>query len=253
MKIELCMAEFGETRGNSGDATLPVDRLEPSLSSFLRHFPEAPATVYTDQPWESTGRVRVVTVDPPFDRKHARYGNRANDLYEPIGMLESTADIAIGIDSDLLIVNESVRTLIPLVERFHLCAPSNGRHIVWRDARSPLDGGKVADPSGGCGMCHCTALMALDTKHQPSRDLLSAYCGQIRADADTNRGARGPLSLWRASWRTGIAPYTLPREWCVTGSNLGDVEAAGRTVPIVLHVGHQTVADHYRDLVEKWR
>ena len=82
---------------------------------------------------------------------------------------------------------------------------------------------------------------------------MQAYCDQIQKDCHWNTGARGPLSLWRATWNTGIYPYTLPREWCVTGSNLGDSKVKGRTVPIVLHAGHAAVETHYQELVDQWK
>lgn len=255
--IDIIFAEFGPSRANAGDATLPGDRLEPSLSSFKRHFPEASVVVYTDQPWESTERYRVVKVDPPFDRKHPRYGNRANDWGQPYGALQSKADIVMWADSDLLIVNDDVRSIITLTELFGLCAPPNGRYLLWRDAASPLDGGPTAgfdgsDETRGCDMCHCTAFMSLWTRSDDGRDLLRSYCDQLIHDAEFNRGARGPLSFGRAVYVSRLFPYTLPREFCITGSNLGDVESRGRTVPIILHVGHETVRQHYRELVEKW-
>lgn len=251
-RIEIVLAEFGSYRTNAGDAQLPAERLEPSLSSFLRWFPEASVAVYTDQDWESTDRYRVVKVKPPFEKDHPRYGNRCNDYYGPLGVAESKSDVAISVDSDLLIVNPDVRSIIPLVMHFGLCMPTNGRHIVWRDARSPLDGGAVDDKSRGCGMCHCTAFIACNQNDIRGRSLLSDYAHQVYDDANYKQGARGPLSFWRASWKAMCFPCTLPREWCITGSNLGDAESSGRTVPIILHVGHETVREHYRELVEKY-
>jgi hypothetical protein len=248
MKIEIVLSEFGQSRGNAGDSDLPSDRLEPSLSSFLKHFPEATATIYTDQPWKSRDRVTVAQVGPTFDR-HSRWGWRENDYWCARGILESRADIVLSIDSDLLIVSPDVRAIIPIVQRWKMAMPTNGRHICWRDAASDCDGGRIDDETLGCGTCHCTALWAWETSPGPHRKLLESYCEQIQSDAIHNRGARGPLSLWRAEWATGITPYTLPREWCITGSNLGDVKKNGRTIPIVLHVGHETVTQHYRELI----
>lgn len=244
--IELIFAEFGESRYNNGDAKLPLDRLEPSLSSFMKYFPEATATVYTDQDWPDTDRYRVAKVDPPFDRSHPRYGNRANDYYDAHGLLESSADVAIALDSDLVVVSDRVQDLIPLAQHFGLCMPVNGRHLVYRDARSDCDGGKVRDDTHGSAMCHCTALWAFSEETETGhRMLLEEYLVQIVDDAQRNTGARGPLSLWRAQWERRLAPYTLPSHYCVTGSNLW-VPAEDA---IVLHVGHQAVQTHYASLL----
>lgn len=248
--IELIFAEFGESRANAGDASLPIARLEPSLSSFKKHFPEATVAVYTDQPWEDTDDYTVRRVDSPF-AKHPREGNRLNDYFQVIGLLDSYADVALAIDSDLMIVSKDVQAIVPLTINFGLCMPVNGRHLVWRDARSTCDGGPVNDPSLGMGMCHATALWAFSANNRtPSHTkLLEAYLEQIRDDAKANRGARGPLSLWRAEWKMCVSPYTLPVQWCVTGSNLGDSMAGNRTVPVILHVGHDAVRAHYADLI----
>lgn len=243
MTIEIILAEFGSSRFNNGDAALPTDRLEPSLSSFRKHFPEAQFTVYTDQDWPCSAGVRVVTVDPPFDRRHERYGNRANDWAQAWGLLQSKAEVAIAVDSDLLCVSDRVRDIIPIAKRFGLCMPVNGRHLLWRDARSQCDGGKVQDESRGSGMCHCTAFWAIGSRLH--RALLQEYCEQIVYDAEHGCGARGPLSLGRAQWKVGASPYTLPSHWCVTGSNLWiEPEHA-----IILHVGHKAVSDRYRELI----
>lgn len=249
--IEFILAEFGPDRGNNGDAKLPTHRLEPSISSFRKHFPEAKFTVYTDQDWESTDQYSVVNVDPPFDKSHPRYGNRCNDWAQPYGMLQSTADIAIGIDSDLLVVNPEVRTIIPLVMQFGMCIPVNGRHIVWRDAASDCDGGPVQDETHGMGTCLCTAFMAMQTYNDTSREMMLSYRDRVIHDAQHGYGARGPLSLWRAMWDTGIFPFVLPTHWCVTGSNLWLAEDyKGKPLPIILHAGHAATLDQYKRLLE---
>lgn len=238
MDIEIIFAEFGSNRGNAGDAKLPKDRLQPSMGSFKEHFPEARFTVYTDQPWKTED----ATVKPsvcPFDTRHDRYGWRCNDYFQAYGLITSTADVAIAMDSDLVVHDKRVRAIIPLAQKFGLCMPVNGRHLVWRDARSTCDGGPVADESLGMGMCQCTAFWAYNPKKLSMYPLLDAYLKCIIRDAALGRGARGPLSFWRACWETGSFPYTLPIQWCVTGSNLDVPE------PVILHVGHDAVKEKF--------
>ena len=147
----------------------------------------------------------------------------------------------------MLIVSDRIRDVLPLTLQFGLCMPVNGRHLVYRDARSDSDGGPVGDGSHGSGMCNCTAFWSFRTNHQLHRKLLAAYCQQMLEDAGSGKGARGPLSLWRAQWKTGIFPYTLPSHYCVTGSNLWvPAEHA-----ICLHVGHDDVAQKYADLIAR--
>lgn len=247
VSVELIMAEFCGERANAGDnKALPPGRTEPSLSSFQRHFPGMKATLYTDQDWESTKDCRVVKVEPPFEPR-GRYGWRCNDYYQAYGLLESKADLAIAVDSDLLIVNDNVKTIIPLAQKFGLCMAVNGRHVVHRDAKSDSDGGPVKDPTLGYGMCHCTAFWAYWTRG-PSQfaSLLKHYCHEVIEGAKNRTGARGPLALWRAEWMTGTRIYTLPVQWCVTASNMG---LGGE---VILHVGHDRIMEHYKGLIDKW-
>lgn len=246
MDVEIIFAEFGENRENAGGANLK-GRLEPSLSSFRKYFPEARFTVYTDQDWTLDG-VHVEQVKSPFGN-HPRKGWRDNDAFQVYGLLHSEAEIAIAVDSDLVIVNRNVRSLLALTEKFGLCMPVNGRHLVWKDAKSTCDGGPVHDGSLGMGMCHATALWSFCTQSSLHRTLLEAYLRQIHCDAEGNRGARGPLSLWRAEWDTGVAPYTLPVQWCITSSNMGPVKYKNETEPVILHVGHPAIHEHYRELL----
>ena len=49
ISIEFCFCEFGENRTNAGGNKLSnQDRLEPSLSSLKKYFPNAIYTVYSD-------------------------------------------------------------------------------------------------------------------------------------------------------------------------------------------------------------
>lgn len=228
MQVELCFAETGTHRTNAGDAELPESRLEPSRSSFLRYFPEAWVTDLGER-----------SVAPIFEESHPRYPWRFNDLYQAVGLLESKADFVIAIDSDLVVVSEDVRTILPLAEAFGLCLPVNGRHFVYRDAQSTCDGGELDDPTEGMGMALATGLWAFDTQHYRARALLEEYVAQMQT-----RPCRGPLALWRAQYATGIHAYALPPQWLVTG-NMPKLEH-----PIVLHAGHTTVTDLYPELME---
>lgn len=243
--VELILAEFGADRSNAGGAEMPVARLEPSLSSFRRHFPGAIVKVFTDQPWLSVNGIEVVQVQPHFE-KGGRYGWRCNDYYQAAGLLASKADIAIAVDSDLLIVSQDVQKIIPLANRFGLCMAINGRQTALCDSRSECDGGKITDEANGLGTCHATAFWAFQTGSAVHEKLLRNYCDQVVTASKNRTGARGPLALWRAEWETGIPVYTLPVQWCVTGSSLGKGDE------IILHVGQHQVAEHYKELISLW-
>jgi len=221
----LILAQFGDK----------AHIVEPSLTSFRRHFPEATTSLYTDSGFSSIpGIERVLNVIPPFAKNDTRYGWHASDLYKVRGLLNSTADLAIAIDCDMEVVSTDVRTLIPLTARFGLCLPANPRHLVRVDTMIGADSDKVLDETDGCGYAMNTTPIAFFTKHQAARHILETFCDEI-----TRVPARAPLVMWRASWKTGFAPYILPLQWCVCEQSIGIGDE------IILHVGHEGVRQHY--------
>lgn len=244
--VEIILAEFGVKRLSAGDVDLPDDRLEPALSSFGVHFPEATATVYTDQQW-TIPDVTCVQVDPPFRRDHPRYGWRANDYYKAIGLRNSKADVAIYVDADMVALGPQVRYILGLAASFGLCLPHNGRLIAGADAQSGCDGGPLP---GRCAYqaAYNGGFWAIGKRRTDHVGLLEAYCDQIIDDAGARLGARGPLCMARAVANTGIYPYLLPFQWCVTTSSVEMVkhvaEASG-IEPAVAHVGQEAVHKVY--------
>ena len=123
MEINLVMAEFGRDRVNIGGAQFGNDhRLNPTYSTFKKYFPDAKITLYTDypdilRPDEKTDDIEVRVVKPIFGLEQSRYGNRCNDYYKVLGLLNSDSDIAIALDSDMAIVSPEVYSLIPDSEK----------------------------------------------------------------------------------------------------------------------------------------
>lgn len=229
MTIEIVMAQFGER----------ASALQPSLDSFRQYFPEAAFVLYTDRLESASGVDTVRVVAPPYPRTDARYGNRSNDLYKAIGLLESKADVAIAVDSDMVIVADAVRVLPLLAERFGLCVPMNPRYTVKKDTDIGADSDQSVDETRGYGHAFNMSPLAFATGDPRGRPLLEAYCTEMR-----ERPVRGPLALWRAVWATGFFPCLLPPQWCVCGGSQNDGHC-GVGDEVILHAGHAAVRDHY--------
>ena len=119
MKIELIMAEFGEERKNMGGNVFDgSQRLDPTLTTFTNNMKskyDLKLTLITDTEVPINTplpyKVEMIT-DNIFDNNsisskgEQRHGNRSNDYYKVKGLLESNADIAICMDSDMYVVNE---------------------------------------------------------------------------------------------------------------------------------------------------
>jgi hypothetical protein len=256
--IELVMSEFGAERRNAGGASFGADsRLNPTLGSFRQQFPDARVTLYADFDHSEEG-IEAVVVDPPFDRSHPRYGWRAHDYYQAYGLLRSSADVAIAMDSDMLIVSDRFRTLVPLVQAFGLAVPANSRIQVRVDVRLGIDSAYDldADPTEGTGFAYNLTPIAFATDSEPARRFLERYCRLMR-----EQPGRAGLRLWQAALTSRFNPYLLPYQWCVCRP--GDVDSRHIWAdPIVLHVGHPEVyprflrtrrRQHRRALAGQWR
>ena len=246
MKIELVMAEFGSGRTNMGGNTFEgTQRLDPTLTTFTKYFDDVSLTLYTDTEFEIVTDIPINIInvkDSIYDNNFIssagehRLGNRCNDYYKVKGLLESKADFAISMDSDMYVVSDEVKTLLPLTEKFGICLPENPRLQVRFDGIRGMDADYTLDedPTRGNGMSNNMSPISLFTKSENGRKLLEYYCKEME-----EHPVRGPLAMWRAIWKSGVNPYMLPFQWCVCDMNVGINDV------IILHTGHKKVSDYY--------
>ena len=118
MNLEFVFSEFGSrSTANQPGSFTDEYRLDPTYSSIKKFFPEAKLTLYTDVPElaknYSDVEVRLIDIDrSPFSKSNHRWGWHCCDYYEAKGLLESTADIAISVDSDLMFGMSPCRLII---------------------------------------------------------------------------------------------------------------------------------------------
>ena len=244
MNVEFIFSEFGlRSTANQPDSFTDEYRLDPTYSSVKEFFPEAKLTLYTDI--EELGKnypdveVRLVDIDEsPFTKSNHRWGWHCCDYYEAKGLLESTADVAISVDSDLMFISSDVRTILPITKRFGVCVPTNERQMVkvdgihtrGNDGDYHLD----EDESKGNLLTYDLWWCSFDVSDNRGRAWLSEFCRLMETNPK-----RAPLQMSRASWNTGIHPYSMPQQWGVGSGYIG----CGNE--IILHVGHTNVQDHY--------
>lgn len=237
MNFELILAEFGE-RKTAGDAELPASRLDPTLSTMRKYFPRLAVRLYTDDSSWLAHASDVFVVchveQPPFDKRHPRYGWRCNDYYKGLGLLSSPYQFAIAMDADMAVVSDAVASLFPLADAFKFLVPVNTRWTVSRDASSKCDGGIVCDKTSGFGMAYAGTPWVRGKLTHPIQTLLQTYCNAMKRDP-----VRGPLALWRAVWTTNTFPYVLPPQFCVCA---GHEEIHD---PVIVHVGHESVRQKF--------
>lgn len=236
MDIEFCFSEFGENRVNAGGAEFSEkNRLEPSLSSLRKYFPNARYKVYSDFDLEIPGvTLNKVISSPVPDKEHPRYNYRMADYFKFKSLLESDADIVCVIDSDMFVFSEEIYSLIYLTQVFGFCAPYNPRNLLKRDMQISLDTGEINDQSKGYGHSYNQSPMTLRKNNEAAAVYFSKCC-----EIMVKEPSRASLVMWKAARETELSPYLLPQQWCVCAEDTG----IGNEV--LLHVGHPSVAEYY--------
>jgi hypothetical protein len=211
--IDIVFAEF------NGLFPIPYDNIR-------KFFPEADIRIYTSASCEDVFGNR--------SKFPERWGNHMNDYWKVKRLLDSEAEIAISMDADMKIMDERVRTIIPLVKKFGVCLPVNPRGTVRKDTLIGSHSDKALDDTAG--MAHAVNMtpIAFDTSNSKARYLLEKYCDIIK-----DNPVRGTLAMWRAIYATGFMPCLLPVQWCVCAENVGVGDE------IILHIGHDKVRDYY--------
>lgn len=244
MDVEFIFSEFGSrSTANQPNSFTDEFRLDPTYSSVKQYFPEAKLTLYTDM--KELGKnytdveIKLIDIDEsPFTKSNHRWGWHCCDYYEAKGLLNSTADIAISVDSDLMFVSDEVRTILPIVKKFGICVPMNERQMVkvdgiytrGNDGDYHLD----EDESKGNLLTYDLWWAGFNTKDKRARAWLSEFCRLMETNPK-----RAPLQMSRAAWNTGVYPYATAKQWGVGGGYIG----CGNE--IILHVGHLGVQDYY--------
>jgi len=238
--IEFLFCEFGETRVNAGGSEFNLkNRLEPSLSTIKRFFPNAKFTVYSDFDLIIEG-VNLKKVESPIPEKnHPRYLYRTADYFKFKSLLESDADFRCVVDTDMFAVSENIYSLIYLTKTFGFCAPYNPRNLLRRDMEMSLDAKEIHDESNGFGHSYNQSPMTLWKDSENGKIFFEECCNFMKSEP-----SRASLVMWKASKKTGFSPYLLPAEFCVCGDDVG----IGNEV--LLHVGHSKVAQFYNVKLE---
>lgn len=235
LTIEFCFSEFGKERVNAGGNEFLGSRLDPSLSTLKKFFPNATYTVYSDFDLEIPG-VNLVKIEeiPIEDKGHPRQMYRVADYYKFYALLQSNADFKCVLDSDMFAMSEDIYRLIYLTEIFGACVPYNTRNLLKRDMEISLDTKEITDLSHGFGHSYNQSPMTLWKNFEAGEQFYKACCNWMIKDP-----SRASRVMWNAAKETGYSPYLLPREFCVCD---GD-EGIGNE--ILLHVGHPSVAKYY--------
>lgn len=235
IEMEFIFAEFGKERQNAGGAILDSkNRLNPTLDSLRRFFPNAKYTVYSNFDLQVEG-VELKRVEIPVPNpEHPRTGHRSSVYYRQKGLLNSEADFKCAIDSDMEIVSHDIISLIKLTEKFGFCVPYNSRQLLKQDAQMSLDTKPIDDDSKGYGRAYNQTPMTL-WKNAKDGEKYYKKCCEIMAKTP----ARGSWVMWKAAWETGVHPYVLPKQFCVCAEDTGIGDE------VILHIGHPQVSDYY--------
>lgn len=241
MSINLIMAEFGRIRSNCGGANLSkYHRLDPTLKTMLKFFPDLHLTVYTNYDIKINYKNTEIKHVEPIKKDHKRSFWRSSNYWKHFGLLKSKYEISIAMDADFYILSNYVTTIIPLTLKFGLCVPMNPRYLVRVDTLIGADSDKLLDKTFGTGFATNGGMLSFHKDNRLAREFLESYCKRRKIEG------RGTVSFWRTCWKFGskFNPYILPIQWCVCKKHVG----VGNE--IILHLGHQEVRNYYKSKIK---
>lgn len=154
-------------------------------------------------------------VDTSFlDQNHSRYGYHASNYYRVWGLLNADVDEAVYLDCDMYVVSEHFVEGFELARMFGVAVPISDRWQVREDLRIGCDVGKRDRRDLRLYPQYGTVWNASPIfycrHHHSGHQFLMSFLNQYHKEP-----RRGPLGMWRAAIDSGIAPYTLPIQWCL--------------------------------------
>ncbi|AFR35036.1 hypothetical protein [Riemerella anatipestifer] len=237
ISIEFIFSEFGEERTNGGGTEFSKtleDRLNPSLCTLKKYFPNAKYTVYSDFDLNIEGVELIKVKSPVIESSHPRYGYRTADYYKFYSLVHSKADFKCILDSDMQVVSSDIIALIYLTQKFGFCVPYNDRQLLRQDMRISKDTQAIDDNSKGLGHSYNQSPMTLWKGHTQG-DVFYNRCAEIMKKDPS----RASLVMWKSAWELGVYPYILPKQWCVCDGNEGIGDE------VLLHIGHPSIDKYY--------
>ena len=191
MSLEIIFSEFGPREQANQQWVNSFPRLDPTYSSIKQYFPNAKLTLYTDRPEIGDDykdvEVKIINVkDSHFNKNNHRRGWPCCDYYQALGLLNSKADIVISVDSDLMFTSNQVKTLIPIIEKFGICVPTNERQLVKVDAihtrNNDGDYHIGEDLSQGNLLTYDLWWAGFNTKNKRARKFLEEFCRLMKTN-----------------------------------------------------------------------
>lgn len=236
LKINFYFSEFGEDRVNSGgELLLHESRLNPTLASIRKYFPNANIIVYTDFDLKEDNVEIIKIKESPFKNTDSNHkGYHIADYYKFYALANATGDFNCVMDSDMDIVSSNITALIEMTKKFGFCVPHNNRQSMVKDMRLSQNTIDIEDESKGLGYSYNQSPMTIWKDNERGRIFYKQCYEEL-----LNSPAKASFSMWKAVWKTGIYPYILPKEWCLC---IGD-EGIGDEV--ILHIGHDSVKKYY--------
>lgn len=236
ISIEFLFSEFGENRTNGGGSDLSnQQRLDPTLKTLKKYFPNAKYTVYSDFDIQIEGVTLKKVQSPVINSEHERFGYRTADYFKFKALTESTADFKCIMDSDMYVVSSHIIALLYLTQKFGFCVPYNNRQSFVKDTRFSKDTQpNYSDESKLLGHSYNQTPMTLWKDNKKGIEFYETCADIMKTDP-----SRASLVMWKTAWKTGIYPYILPKEWCVCEGDEGVDDE------VILHVGHQKIKEYY--------
>jgi hypothetical protein len=147
-----------------------------------------------------------------LDSNDERYGYHASNYIRMWALLQASGE-AVYLDGDMKVVSPSFVEGFQLAKKFGICLPQSNRWVVREDLRigvevSKQDRRDMRSPIYGT-LWNASPIFIVP-QHEVALRFVDVFLQEYR-----NNPRRGPLGMWRAAWKSGVSPFTLPVQWCL--------------------------------------
>lgn len=222
------------------------------LRSMMLHLNEwntfgLPIHIYSDLPipekWDFV-RVHVfVHVVESYWQDNERYGYRNADYWKIRAMVDQPDICFLYLDLDMRIADSRFVEGFELGCRFDICLPLNPRSFVGIDSTIGGDPVKNKPDLYTATAYNMSPIFATSTHRFMT--LAWTYLREMEKNP-----ARGPAVMHRAVMQTGIAPYVLAPEWCLSDP-IQRERPEDRPIDIIMvHCRGDIMSAFYKELID---
>lgn len=185
-----------------------------------------------------------------ISRGHKRHGFRSSNYWRVKLPLQMKHTTFLYLDLDIRIIDPAFIKGFDLAEKFGFCLPTSPRAFACIENTKGIDAigrqNKQAEFQAiySHATSYITGVMFMNASIGNAGLYMQEYIRLYETEPE-----RAPSIAIKAAINTGIYPYLLPPQWCVTYHNRDSITENTFAKPLAVHVSDEGVAEKFKDLL----